>query len=191
MNVIITLNSGLGSDLGPDFTLSANVSTVTPDTATLTDLLAGKLVSVDGSATSVTVTSTGTCLNSITLPISTPGTNIVTVYGSVRDGGTYAASVYYKIDSGSWISLIGNHVMPSCYDISDLGTVAVPSGSVLSLAFCYPTSTGDYKFYGSTSYSDACGTAVTEYCGQATPYTYTVTTSTSLYLAGFQTPTTC
>ena len=191
MNVTITLNSGLGSDLGPNFNLTANVSTVTPSTATLTELLAGKLVTVDGSATSVTVTSTGTCTNSITLPISTPGTNIVTVYGSVRDGGTYNASVYYKIDSGGWISLVGNHVMPSCFDTSNLGTIAVPTGSVLRLAFCYPTSTGNYKFYGSTSESDACNTAVTEYCGQSSPYTYTVTTSTSLYLAGFGTPTTC
>lgn len=191
MNVIITLNAGLGGDLGPNFNLTANVGVVTPDTATLTELLAGKLVDVDGAVTSVTITSTGTCTNSLTLPVSTPGSNIITVYGNVRDGGTYLASVYYKIDSGSWISLIGNHTMPSCFDTSNLGTIAVPSGSLLSLAFCYPTSSGDYKFYGSTSASDSCNTAVTEYCGQANPFTYTVTTSISLYLTGFQTPTTC
>ena len=40
MVVTITL-SGLGADLGPNFTLTANVGVVTPNTATKVELLAG------------------------------------------------------------------------------------------------------------------------------------------------------
>lgn len=70
MNVTLTLNSGLGADLGPNFNLTANVGTVSPLTATLSELLAGKIVSVDNSATQVTITSTGNCTNSLTLTIT-------------------------------------------------------------------------------------------------------------------------
>jgi hypothetical protein len=68
MNVIVTLNAGLGADLGP-FNLTANTGVVTPSTATKSQLLAGKTVSVSNVATQITVTSTGVCTNSITLPI--------------------------------------------------------------------------------------------------------------------------
>lgn len=70
MNVTLTLNSGLGANLGPNFNLTANVGTVSPLTATLSELLAGKIVSVDNSATQVTITSTGNCTNSLTLTIT-------------------------------------------------------------------------------------------------------------------------
>ena len=70
MNIILTLDSGLGADLGPNFNLTADTGSVTPSTATKTDLLLGKLVAVDGGATTVTVTSTGACTNYLTLPIT-------------------------------------------------------------------------------------------------------------------------
>mgnify|MGYP006266927339 CR=1 FL=1 len=70
MNVLITLNGGLGADLGPNFNLTTDVGTVTPSTATKTQLLAGKNVTVDNSATTVTVTSVGNCTNSLTLNIT-------------------------------------------------------------------------------------------------------------------------
>jgi hypothetical protein len=70
MTVTITLNSGLGADLGPNFNLTANVGSVTPSTATKTELTTGKSVSVDDAATQVTITSTGTCTNALTLNIS-------------------------------------------------------------------------------------------------------------------------
>ncbi len=65
-SITLTLGVGLGSDLGPNFNLTADVGSVTPSTATKTELLAGKSVSVDDTATEVTVTSTGTCTNAIT-----------------------------------------------------------------------------------------------------------------------------
>jgi len=70
MNVTLTLNTGLGANLGPTFDLSTNVGLVTPTTATLSELLAGYVVSVDNSATIITVTSTGTCTNSLAIPIT-------------------------------------------------------------------------------------------------------------------------
>ena len=69
MNVTLTLNSGLGADLGPTFNLTADIGSVTPSTATKSQLLSGYLVSVDNSATQITVTSTGTCTNAITFTI--------------------------------------------------------------------------------------------------------------------------
>ena len=71
MNVLVTLNSGLGADLGPNFNLTADVGTVSPSTATKSELLAGLTVSVDGSATEVIVTSNSNCTNSLTIPITT------------------------------------------------------------------------------------------------------------------------
>jgi hypothetical protein len=68
-SITLTLGAGLGANLGPDFDLTANVGTVTPSTATATELLAGKSVSVDDTASEVTVTSTGTCINAITQTI--------------------------------------------------------------------------------------------------------------------------
>jgi len=55
-NITLILGSGLGIDLGPNFNLTANSSVVTPSTATKTELLAGKIVSVDDVATTVTIT---------------------------------------------------------------------------------------------------------------------------------------
>lgn len=71
MNVILTLNTGLGADLGPNFTLTANVGVVTPNTATKTELLAGKALVIDDAATNVRVTSVGTCTNYITVNLGT------------------------------------------------------------------------------------------------------------------------
>jgi hypothetical protein len=79
MNITLTLTAGLGADLGPNFNLTANVGSVTPSTATKTELTTGKSVSVDDAATQVTITSTGTCTNALTLNISgIPGTTTTT-----------------------------------------------------------------------------------------------------------------
>jgi hypothetical protein len=77
-NITLTLGAGLGADLGPNFNLTANVGSVTPSTATKSELTAGKSVSVDDAATQVTVTSTGTCTNSITQTIPCGGTTTTT-----------------------------------------------------------------------------------------------------------------
>ena len=78
MVVLVTLNSGQGVNLGPNFTLSANTGTITPATATLTQLLAGIYVTVDNAAVSVTITSTGSCTNSLVLNITSITTTTTT-----------------------------------------------------------------------------------------------------------------
>jgi hypothetical protein len=72
MNLLVTLNSSLGADLGPNFNLTADVGSVGPSTATRSELLVGKSVSVSDTATQLTVTSTGTCTNSLDLLIDVP-----------------------------------------------------------------------------------------------------------------------
>lgn len=66
MNVLITLDSNIGADLGP-FTLTANVGNVVPSTATRTELINGLQVTVDNTATQITITSdpNGLCSGSI------------------------------------------------------------------------------------------------------------------------------
>jgi hypothetical protein len=78
INITLTLGAGLGTDLGPNFNLTANVGSVTPSTATKAELLAGKVVDVDNSASQVTVTSTGTCTSSITQTIPCASTTTTT-----------------------------------------------------------------------------------------------------------------
>jgi hypothetical protein len=68
MQVLLQLNNNIGADLGP-FQLAANVGSITPTTATRTQMLEGIITTVSDNATSITVTSTGNCTNSITLPI--------------------------------------------------------------------------------------------------------------------------
>ena len=77
-NITLTLGAGLGADLGPNFNLTANVGSVTPSTATKSELTAGKSVSVDDAATQVTITSTGTCTNTITQTIPCAGETTTT-----------------------------------------------------------------------------------------------------------------
>jgi hypothetical protein len=69
MNVLLTLNAGLGDSLGDNFVLTANVGTVTPSTATKAQLLAGKLLTLNDTASIVTITSEGVCTNSVSFNI--------------------------------------------------------------------------------------------------------------------------
>lgn len=69
LNILVTLNSGQGANLGPNFVLTADFGSVIPNTATLSELLAGKNVSIDDLATQITITSTGDCTNSLTLNV--------------------------------------------------------------------------------------------------------------------------
>jgi len=69
MNVLLTLNAGLGDSLGDNFVLTANVGTVTPNTATKAQLLAGKLLTLNDTASIVTITSEGVCTNSVSFNI--------------------------------------------------------------------------------------------------------------------------
>jgi len=78
MIVLVTLNSGQGLNLGPNFTLSVNTGTINPSNATLTELLSGIYATVDNSATNVTITSLGSCTNSLILNINSATTTTTT-----------------------------------------------------------------------------------------------------------------
>jgi hypothetical protein len=78
INITLTLGAGLGANLGPNFNLTADVGSVTPSTATKAELLAGKVVDVDNSASQVTVTSTGACTNVISQAIPCASTTTTT-----------------------------------------------------------------------------------------------------------------
>ena len=96
IGITLTLGAGLGSDLGPTFNLTADVGSVTPSTATKSELTAGKSVSVDDAATTVTVTSTGTCTNTITqtIPCATTTTAAPTTTTTTTTTTTVAPPSY-------------------------------------------------------------------------------------------------
>jgi len=110
-NITLTLGAGMGADLGPNFNLTANVGSVTPSTATKSELTAGKSVSVDDAATQVTITSTGTCTNAATQTIPCAGgtttstTSTTTTTTTTTAPPTSTLYVYAK-DEGAASNLI-------------------------------------------------------------------------------------
>lgn len=93
LNILVTLNSGQGANLGPNFVLTADFGSVSPSAATLSELLSGKNVTVDDLATQITITSTGDCNNSLTL-------NIL--------GGSIKQIIYYLYDGVDAASACAN-----------------------------------------------------------------------------------
>lgn len=76
MNIFVQLASDLGADVGPNFSVTANVGTVTPNTSTRTELLNGRFFDVDQNATNLTISSLGSCNTEIQTQITgdTPDT---------------------------------------------------------------------------------------------------------------------
>ena len=111
-NITLTLGAGMGADLGPNFNLTANVGSVTPSTATKSELTAGKSVSVDDAATQVTITSTGTCTNAATQTIpcaggTTTSTTSTTTTTTTTTAPPASATLYvYAKDEGAVSNLI-------------------------------------------------------------------------------------
>lgn len=88
MYIRITLNPEQGADLGPNFTLTANVGTLVPSTATLTELLGGIIVLADNSATQVFITSQGVCTNALTISITSTTTTSTTTTSTTTTSTT-------------------------------------------------------------------------------------------------------
>lgn len=134
-SITLTLGVGLGADLGPNFNLTANVGVVTPSTATKTELLAGKSVSVDNLATQITVTSTGTCTNSITQTIPCIATTTTTSTSTTTSGPTTTTTT----TAGSSISIVRIDVQNSLNVV--ITDVRVSGTSVtLDSPYSYPVS---------------------------------------------------
>jgi hypothetical protein len=135
-NITLTLGAGLGADLGPNFNLTANVGSVTPSTATKTELTAGKSVSVDDAATQVTVTSTGTCTNAITqtIPCAVTTTTTTTTEPPTTTTTTTAALTcnYYTIEGApsidvEWVECDGT---PNSDTVTTAITICAQTDSV-------------------------------------------------------------
>jgi len=83
--ITITLEAGAGADLGP-FNMSVSSGTISPTTATRTELLAGRVFTISSDpAVTVTATSTGTCTNSASV---TAGAVISSFAYEVRPSNT-------------------------------------------------------------------------------------------------------
>ena len=93
-SLTLTLGTPLGGNLGPNFNISANYGVVTPSTATRSELLAGKIVSVDDLAVSVSITSIGSCTNTITQNIPCAGLSPI-VQAFVTASGITGSAIQY------------------------------------------------------------------------------------------------
>jgi hypothetical protein len=69
MNVFLQLSSNLGEDLGPNFSITADIGSVQPNTATKSELVAGRFFEVNENATTLTVSDTGGCGSTIQIEI--------------------------------------------------------------------------------------------------------------------------
>lgn len=116
MYIFVKLNSNQGVDLGPNFTLSANVGTLVPATATLTELLLGVTVLADNAATQIFVTSQGICTNILTLNVSpatttttstTSTTTTTTNVDCLLSGGTVVKSPYVYYPNNFVFGVLG------------------------------------------------------------------------------------
>jgi hypothetical protein len=190
MNILVTLNSGLGADTGPNFNLTTDVGSVTPNTATKSELLAGKFVDVDVSATQITVTSVGVCTTSIVLNIV--GQTTTTTTSAVSSfvlgynlGNFFTACTNYSTSPVTYYSTSGAvlQVGTTLYNESSLTTKVIPgfysngtdwfqcnvNGVVTATGSCSTTTTTSTT---STSTSTSTTTAA--------PTTTTTSTTTTL-----------
>ena len=190
MNILVTLNSGLGADTGPNFNLTADVGSVTPSTATKVELLAGKFVDVDPSATQITVTSTGVCTTSIVLNIvgqtTTTTTSAATSFVlGYNLGNFFTACTNFTTSPNTYYSTTGAilQVGTTLYNEASLATKVSPgfysngtdwfqcniNGVVIATGSCSTTSTT------STTSTSTSTSTTTE-----APTTTTTSTSTTL-----------
>ena len=181
MNILVTLNSGLGADTGPNFNLTADVGSVTPSTATKGELLAGKFVDVNASATQITVTSTGTCTTSIVLNIvgqtTTTTTSAPQSYSLGYDvSDFFAACIDYGVSPATFYSATGTSlgVGEFLYSNQSLSTVAADG--------YYSDGTNWWRVRFGAGYiasTGSCSTTTTTTQAPTTTTTSTSTTSTS------------
>lgn len=127
ISVTITLSS-TGTDTGPNFTLFCPTGTVTPFTASKSELLLGKTVVIsDDNASQIHVISNGTCTNTLIIDITQVTTTTTTippvtynVYFTLNQN-SYNTSFEIKKNGISVVSII-NHLNNSTY--GDINSVA-------------------------------------------------------------------
>lgn len=166
-NITLTLGAGLGADLGPNFNLTADVGSVTPSTATKSELTAGKSVSVDDAATSVTITSTGTCTNAITQTIPCAG-------GTTTTTTTTQAAICYMREYRNDSLSIQNVSWTDCCTSVYYNEALDPNQSVTTYSVLEPSFGPGVTLISGPTVHD-CGTTTTTTTTEA----QTTTTTTS------------
>lgn len=112
-----------GSNVGPNFNIIPNVGVASPATATLTELLAGIIVTVDDIVADVSVESTGVCENSAQAPVQCvdPLKQLITDYFNSTEDPTPEGFVEYlsptepiEVNSCNWCYVgCGRYVLAS------------------------------------------------------------------------------
>ena len=178
ISITLTLGAGLGADLGPNFNLTANVGTVTPSTATKSELTTGKSVSVDDAASQVTVTSTGTCTNAITqtIPCATTTTTTTTTTAApvcdqyeIQNFTESAIGISYYNCSGTYItdSIGSGNNLLFCSDVA-YGAIDAGGGTLSNVGDCTGGTTTTTTAAPPTLFCD-CGGGCEEYAGFICP----------------------
>ena len=102
MYVLVTLTGGLGASLGTSFNITTDVGIIS-ESATLSELLAGKIISVESTATLIIITSVGVCTNSLYLSIypstTTTTSSSTTAIPTTTTTTTYHCSYNITIDN--------------------------------------------------------------------------------------------
>ena len=167
-NITLTLGAGLGADLGPNFNLTANVGSVTPSTATKTELTAGKSVSVDDAATQVTVTSTGTCTNGITQTIPCGGTTTTTTDAGTTTTTTDAGTTTTTTAGINYIAYPADKYVcdaPNCGAFVEATEIAFPDTFTPVINKWYSPSIPNGYAYQLTSTTPSAGPGLIMYAG--------------------------
>ena len=161
MVVLVTLNSGQGVNLGPNFTLSANTGTITPATATLTQLLAGIYVTVDNAAVSVTITSTGSCTNSLVLNITsiTTTTTTTTAAPTTTTTTTTAAPTTTTTSAPTTTTTAAPTTTTTTTSAPTTTTTAAPTTTTTTTTTAAPTTTTTTTTLAPVNFSTSGGCA--------------------------------
>lgn len=154
MNVLVTLNSGQGAGLGPNFLVYSDVGTLSYNT-TLVDLLAGVELTFEDTATIILIESLGVCLNILPLPIIPVPITTTTTTSTYEDCELF----FYITDVTD--SLIEYEITSNRFPV----TVQLYSGVTLIDTNIH-LSDGTYSFSGvfsddyTITFTDSCGVTV-------------------------------
>ena len=178
MNVLVQLNSPLGVGVGPNFNLTANVGTVTPSTATASQLLAGIIAIVNNTATILNVVPNGgSCPSTIsltlpTLPTTTTSTTTTTIAPLcqcilIYNTNNYQITIQYTNCNGQLVGVAieANESIQVCgSNVESIMGVAVTLGGP-----CLSSQTG---YACTTCAANSCGTYLIESSGAAVTIQY-------------------
>lgn len=169
--VTITLNSPVGGSVGPTLFLTSDVGVVSPNTATVTQLLAGFIVTLDDAATYVTVSDDGGCKISIQLFLPTTTTSTTTSTTSTTTTTTTACPCNTYQFTGNFPVVTFTFV--ECNSFSEL---TIPLGIKQTNIYCVDNSqpitmigNGTYEIIGDPA----------ECCTITTPTTTSTTSTTT------------